>query len=86
MEEKTQAKVVDLVARLVERGDTERAELVAEVARRREAGEDPATTQEGFDFRRFAIDFAQRYPGYTAFAPVAAGMYVYLLLDLIFGG
>lgn len=87
METKAQAKIVDLVARLVERGEVERAELMADVARRREAGEDAAATPEwGFDWRAFAIDFAERHPAYTAFAPFAVGCYIYLFLDLIFGG
>lgn len=84
--EKATAKVVDLVARLVERGETERAELMVDVARRREAGEDVAVTPEGFDWRAFAVYFAEKHPAYTAFAPFAAGMYIYLLIDLIFGG
>lgn len=85
MEAKAEAKVVDLVAKLVARGDVERAELMAAVARRREAGEDVAVTQEGFDWRAWAIDFAEQNPRLTALAPVSLGCYVYLLLDLLFG-
>lgn len=84
MENTAQAKVVDLVARLVERGEHERAELIANVARRQEAGEDVATTPEGFDWRAFAIYFAQQHPRFTMFAPVSVAMYLYLLYDLIF--
>jgi len=85
METKTKAKVVDLVARLVERGEVERAELVAEVARRREAGEDVAATPGGFDWRAFAVDFAQQNPRLTMLAPVSLACYVWLFYDLIFG-
>lgn len=85
MEAKAEAKVVDLVARLVERGEHERAELMETVARRREAGEDAAMTAEGFDWRAWVIDFAEQNPRLTALAPVSFGCYVYLLLDLLFG-
>lgn len=85
--EKAQAKVVDLVARLVERGETERAELMADLARRQEAGEDVAVTPAGgIDWRAFAVDFSQRYPGLTTLAPWALGCYIYLFIDFIFGG
>ena len=86
MNEKAEAKVVDLVARLVERGEQERAELMAEVARRREAGKDVAASPGGFDWRAWAIDFAQQNPRLTMFAPVSLACYVWLLYDLILGG
>lgn len=86
METKAEAKVVDLVARLVERGEHERAELMETVARRREAGEDVATTPDGFDWRAFAVDFAQQNPRLTMLAPVSLACYVWLFYDLIFGG
>lgn len=85
MEAKAEAKVVDLVAKLVARGDVERAELMADVARRREAGEDVAVTQEGFDWRAFTVDFAEQNPRLTMLAPVSVACYVWLLLDLLFG-
>ncbi len=85
MENKAEARVVDLVARLVERGEVERAELMADVARRREAGEDVATRPDGFDWRAFAIDFAQQNPRLTMLAPVSVACYVWLFYDLIFG-
>jgi hypothetical protein len=84
MNEKAEAKVVDLVARLVERGEVERAELMETVARRREAGEDAAATPEGFDWRAFALDFAQQNPRLTMFAPVSIACWFYLLFDLLF--
>lgn len=86
MEPKAQEKIVDLVARLVERGETERAELMAGVARRREAGTDPAITAEGFDWRAFVVYFSQQHPRLTLFAPVSAACYVWLFFDLILGG
>lgn len=80
-------KVVDLVARLVARGEHERAELMARVARKIEAGDDPALDEQGgFDWRSFAIRFAQQYPGATVFAPVSVGIYLYLLYQFVFGG
>lgn len=85
MEAKAEAKVVDLVARLVERGEHERAALMADVSRRREAGEDAAMTAEGFDWRAWAIDFAEQNPRLTMLAPVSLACYVWLLLDLLFG-
>lgn len=86
METKAQEKIVDLVARLVERGDVERAELIARVARRRDAGEDQATTAEGFDWRAWAVDFAQQNQRLAMLAPVSLACYVWLFFDLIFGG
>lgn len=86
MENKAEAKVVDLVARLVERGEVERAELMETVARRREAGEDVAATPGGFDWRAFAVDFAQQNPRLTMLAPVSLACYVWLFYDLILGG
>lgn len=86
MENKAEAKVVDLVARLVERGEVERAELMADVARRREAGEDVAATPAGFDWRAWAIDFAEQHPQLTMLAPVSLACYVWLFYDLILGG
>lgn len=88
MNEKAEAKVVDLVARLVERGEQERAELMADVARRREAGLDPANDENGggFDWRAWAIDFAQQNPRLTMLAPLSLACYVWLFYDLIFGG
>lgn len=80
-------KVVDLIARLVERGEPERAELMARVARQVEAGEDPARDdQGGFDWRGFVIRFAQQNPGVAAFAPVSGGIYLYLVFQFAFGG
>lgn len=84
--DKAEAKVVDLVSRLVERGEHERAELMETVARRREAGEDVAATPAGFDWRAFAVDFAQQNPRLTMLAPVSVACYVWLFYDLIFGG
>lgn len=86
METKAEKKVVDLVARLVARGEHERAELMADVARRREAGEDVAVTSNGFDWRAFWIDFAEQHPRLTLFAPVSLACYMWLFYDLIFGG
>ena len=86
METKAEAKVVDLVARLVQRGEVERAELMAAVARRREAGEDVAATPGGFDWRAFSVDFAQQNPRLTMLAPLSLACYVWLVLDLLFGG
>lgn len=84
MESKAEARVVDLVARLVERGETERAALMDAVARRREAGEDAAVTPEGFDWRAFAVDFAQQNPKFMLLAPFSAACYIFLFYDLIF--
>lgn len=79
--------VVDLVARLVARGEHERAELMARVSRKVQAGEDPARDEQGgIDWRGFVIRFAQQYPLSTAFAPISAGIYLYLLYQLFFGG
>lgn len=85
MESKAEAKVVDLVARLVERGEHERAELMDAVARRREAGDDVAVTPDGgFDWRAFAVDFAQQNPKFMLLAPFSAACYIFLFYDLIF--
>lgn len=88
MEDKTKAKVVDLVARLVERGESERAELMAAVARREEAGLDPANDENGggFDWRAWAIHFARENPRLTMLAPFSLACYVWLIYDLTFGG
>lgn len=81
----TDNKTVDLVARLVARGEHERAELIAAVARRREAGLDPANDDDagGFDWRAFAIYFAQQYPALTMLAPFSALCWLYLFYQLI---
>lgn len=85
--EKSTAKIVDLVSRLVERGDTERAELIASVAAREEAGEDPAvgTDGGGFDWRAFAVHFAQQNPRLTMFAPISVLCWFYLIYRLVAG-
>lgn len=86
MEAKSETKVVSLVARLVERGEAERAELIESVARRREAGQDVAVTPDGFDWRAFAVDFAEQNPKFMLLAPVSVACYIFLFYELIFGG
>lgn len=88
--EHQQNPVAVIVSRIVERDDIERARLVVEIERSRAAGsegwQDAADTREnGIDWRRFWINFSEKYPGASAFAPFALGMYVYLLLNWIFG-
>lgn len=80
-----ETKVIDLVGRLVARGDVERAELMSDVARRREAGDDVATTPDGFDWRAWAIDFAEQHPRLTMLAPFSVVCYAWLAYDLLFG-
>ncbi|MCL5060262.1 MAG: hypothetical protein M1449_07010 [Candidatus Thermoplasmatota archaeon] len=81
----TDNKTVDLVARLVARGEHERAELIAAVARRQQAGLDPANDESGggFDWRAFAVYFSRQYPGLTLLAPFSALCWLYLLYQLI---
>ncbi|AAZ97771.1 hypothetical protein Tbd_1818 [Thiobacillus denitrificans ATCC 25259] len=78
-------KTVDLVARLVARGEHERADLVAAVARRQQAGLDPANDENGggFDWRAFAVYFSQRYPGLTILAPFSVLCWIYLIYQLV---
>ncbi len=86
LNEKAQEKVVDLVTRLVERGDAERAELIAAVQRRVGAGEDAAAVETGFDWRAWAIHFAHENPRYVMFAPVSAICWLYLIYQLVIRG
>lgn len=85
MNEKAEQKIVDLVARLVERGDVERAELIANVSARDAAGDDVAVTENGFDWRVFAIHFAQKNPRLTMFAPFSVVCWFYLIYQLVTG-
>lgn len=86
MESKADEKIVYLVARLVEPSELERAALMQTVDSRREAGQDVASTPEGFDWRAWAIDFAKQNPRLTMLAPFSLACYVWLIYDLIFGG
>lgn len=75
-------KIVEFVAGIVEPDKAARVALIDEVSRKREAGQDVAETEDGFDWKAWAIDFAGENPVLTLFAPVALGLYVFLIISL----
>ncbi len=84
-----QNPVAVIVSRIVERDDIRRAKLIIEIERSIEAGGDgwqnnDEIDAEGMNWRRFWINFSEKYPGAAAFAPVAVACYLFLIYQLIF--
>lgn len=87
--EQQQNPVAVIVSRIIERDDVERARLIIEIERSRAAGgdgwqNDEEVRERGMDWRRFWINFSDKYPGAAAFAPVAVVCYLVLLYQLLF--
>lgn len=80
-------KIVATVARLVERNDADRAELIVRVERRRADGEDPSARQGGgLDWKAWAVDFAQQNPRLVMFAPLSLLCWFLLIYQSFTGG
>lgn len=73
--------VARFVARLVSRDDVQRASLLLQVEKvdGETAANENWRTADWRGWRHFAVYFAKKYPGYTLFLPVAAGLYLMLL-------
>lgn len=75
-------KIIELVAAIVEPDKAARSALIESVSLKREAGQDVAGTEDGFDWKAWAVDFAGQNPVLTIFAPVALGLYLFLIVSL----
>lgn len=91
MSTESQNPVAVIVSRIIERDDVERAKLVIEIERSRAGGgggwqDNEEVRENGFNWRRFWVNFAREHPLVMASAPVSAALYITLILQAIFGG
>lgn len=78
-------KVSGIVAKLVAPDAGDLSALLAGMESRQANGLDPSQGESGFDWRAFALYFAQKHPVSTLMAPGAAVLYLYLIFHLIGG-
>lgn len=77
--------VVQVVSRIVERDDVQRARIVIEVEKCHST-EHPFQQVSPWNWRQFWIQFAREYPRLILLAPVAALLYVLVIAQLLIGG